>query len=139
MDGLKHYSPLEEKTNIISHAIGLVFSIVALVLMVIRASLYGNGWHVVSVSIFGASLIALYAASTIYHSDNLCAHRRHLYPFHAHHAKWLDRLDDIRCFLDDGFYRHNPEGVLHREIQHHFNPDVCIHGVDNRFCDNTLN
>jgi len=68
MDGLKHYSPLEEKTNIISHAIGLVFSIVALVLMLIRASLYGNGWHIVSVSIFGASLIALYAASTFYHS-----------------------------------------------------------------------
>ncbi len=67
MDELKHYSPLEEKTNIISHAIGLVLSIVALVLMLIRASMYGNGWHIVSVSIFGASLIALYAASTFYH------------------------------------------------------------------------
>jgi hemolysin III len=36
--------------------------------MVIRASLYGNVWHVVGASIFGASLIALYAASTFYHS-----------------------------------------------------------------------
>ena len=68
MDELKRYSALEEKTNIISHAFGLVFSIVALVLMVVRASLYGNAWHVVSVSIFGASLIALYTASTFYHS-----------------------------------------------------------------------
>jgi len=42
--------------------------VVALVVLVIKASLYGNGWHVVSVSIFGASLIALYAASTFYHS-----------------------------------------------------------------------
>jgi hemolysin III len=68
MDSTKYYSPLEEKTNIISHAIGLVLSIVALVLMLVRASLYGNAWHVVSVSIFGASLILLYAASTFYHS-----------------------------------------------------------------------
>lgn len=59
---------MEEKTNIISHAIGFVLGVVALVLMVVRASLYGNAWHIVSVSIFGASLICLYAASTIYHS-----------------------------------------------------------------------
>ena len=64
----KFYSPLEEKTNIVSHAIGLVLSIVALVIMVVRASLYGNAWHIVSVSIFGASLILLYAASSFYHS-----------------------------------------------------------------------
>ena len=65
---LKHYSPAEEKTNIISHAIGLVLSIVALVLLVLRASLYGDILQLVSVSIFGVSLIALYAASTLYHS-----------------------------------------------------------------------
>jgi hemolysin III len=68
MDKIKFYSPLEEKTNIMSHAIGLVFSIVALVLMLVRASVYGNAWHIVSVAIFGASLILLYAASTFYHS-----------------------------------------------------------------------
>lgn len=68
MDELKHYSPLEEKTNIISHAIGLGLSVVALVLMVVRAGLYGNAWHIVGASIFGASLICLYAASTFYHA-----------------------------------------------------------------------
>jgi hemolysin III len=68
LDTLKHYSPAEEKTNIISHVLGLVLSMVALVLMVIRASQNGNMLQLVSVSIFGASLIALYAASTFYHS-----------------------------------------------------------------------
>ncbi|MCK5682869.1 hemolysin III family protein [bacterium] len=63
------YSPLEEKINIITHAIGLVLSIVALVLLVTRSSLYGNVWHIVSFSIFGTSLIILYAASTFYHSS----------------------------------------------------------------------
>jgi len=62
------YSPLEEKTNIISHTIGFVLGIFALVLMIVRASTFGNAWHIVSVSIFGVSLICLYAASTIYHS-----------------------------------------------------------------------
>jgi len=65
---IKIYSPLEEKINIASHATGLFLSLVACVLMAVRASLHGNAWHIVSVGIFGASLVALYAASTIYHS-----------------------------------------------------------------------
>jgi len=65
---IKTYSPLEERINILSHAAGLFLSVVATVLLVIRASHYGNTWHIVSVIIFGASLIALYAASTAYHS-----------------------------------------------------------------------
>ena len=68
MDGTQHYTPLEEMTNIISHAIGLILSIVALLLMLIRASESGNTLHIVSAAIFGVSLIALYAASTLYHS-----------------------------------------------------------------------
>ena len=68
IEGIKYYSPLEEKINIISHGIGLILSIVALVLLVTHANLHGDVWHVVSFSIFGASLIILYAASTFYHS-----------------------------------------------------------------------
>ena len=67
MDGTQHYSPREEMTNIISHAIGLGLSIVALLLMLIRASESGNSLYIVSAAIFGISLIALYAASTLYH------------------------------------------------------------------------
>lgn len=65
---MSQYSPGEEKANIVSHAAGLVLGIVALVLMVVRASLHGNAWHIVGVAIFGASLVALYTASTLYHS-----------------------------------------------------------------------
>ena len=65
---MKVYSPIEEKINILSHTAGLLLSLVAVVLMVMRASRYGDAWHIVSASIFGASLIALYAASTVYHS-----------------------------------------------------------------------
>ena len=61
------YSKKEEKLNVISHAIGLVLSIIALVLLVVYSSKYGSVWHIVSFSIFGASLIVLYSASTLYH------------------------------------------------------------------------
>jgi len=65
--GIKYYSPLEEKLNIITHAIGIVLAITALVLLVVHSSLNGNAWHIVSFSIFGASLIILYSSSTSYH------------------------------------------------------------------------
>ena len=68
IEEIKYYSPIEEKINIISHAVGFILSIVALVLLVTHANLHGDVWHIVSFSIFGASLIILYAASTFYHN-----------------------------------------------------------------------
>lgn len=65
---MSEYSPTEERFNIISHAIGFVLSIIALILLILKASAFGNVWSTISVSIFGVSLIALYAASTLYHS-----------------------------------------------------------------------
>jgi len=65
--GIKYYSPLEERLNVITHAIGIIFGITALVLLVVHSSLNGNAWHIVSFSIFGASLIILYSSSTSYH------------------------------------------------------------------------
>ncbi|NOR41230.1 MAG: hemolysin III family protein [Gammaproteobacteria bacterium] len=78
IEGIKTYSTLEESINIISHAIGLILSIVALVLLVRHANLHGNAWHVVSFAIFGLSLISLYAASTFYHSAKKPDLRRRL-------------------------------------------------------------
>jgi len=66
-DNITYYDSKEEKINVISHAIGLVLSIVALVLLVVYSSLYGDVWHITSFAIYGASLIVLYSASTFYH------------------------------------------------------------------------
>lgn len=68
MHRTQHYSLLEEKTNIYSHVIGLGLSIVALVLMVVKAGSFGDAWHVVAGGVFGISLVVLYASSAIYHS-----------------------------------------------------------------------
>ena len=66
--GIKFYSPLEEKINVTTHAVGLGLSIVALVLLVTHAIRNGNVWHIVGFSIFGVSLCVLYTASTFYHN-----------------------------------------------------------------------
>jgi len=60
--------PKEELANSITHGIGAVLSIGALGILTAFASLFGNTWHIVSCSIFGATLILLYSASTLYHS-----------------------------------------------------------------------
>jgi hemolysin III len=61
------YERKEENINVISHAIGLVLSIIALVFLVVYALKYGTAEHIVSFSIYGTSLIVLYSASTFYH------------------------------------------------------------------------
>lgn len=58
----------EEVFNSITHGVGTLLSIAALVLLVVFASIRGNAWHIVSFSIFGATLVLLYLASTLYHS-----------------------------------------------------------------------
>ena len=62
------YPPLEEKLNIYSHAFGFLLSIFGLILLILRANELGEIKHLVSFSVFGASLVVLYAASTFYHS-----------------------------------------------------------------------
>ena len=58
----------EELINSITHGIGSVLSVVALVLMVVYASYNSDAWSIVGVSIFGATLILLYMSSTLYHA-----------------------------------------------------------------------
>lgn len=67
------YTAAEERLNIASHFAGLLLSILGLVLLLVRAA--GSSLHVVSVAIFGASLVLMYAASTAYHGTKDPARR----------------------------------------------------------------
>lgn len=64
---MEYYSPREERLNIVSHAFGLLLSVIGLVLLEIHAVANGDVIHIIGLGIFGSSLVLLYAASTLYH------------------------------------------------------------------------
>lgn len=54
--------------NSISHLFGAAAAAAGAAVLVVLAAQQGDPWKIVSFSIYGATLIALYAVSTIYHS-----------------------------------------------------------------------
>ncbi|MGB7434318.1 MAG: hemolysin III family protein [Candidatus Acidiferrum sp.] len=59
---------LEELANTITHGIGLLLSITGFVVLLVLAILHGGASHIIACSIYGVTLISLYAASTLYHA-----------------------------------------------------------------------
>lgn len=62
------YSALEEWLNSASHGVAALLSCVGMVVLIVEASLLADPWKIVSVSIYGASLLLMYLASTAYHA-----------------------------------------------------------------------
>jgi hemolysin III len=60
-------TPLQERLNAISHAIGAIFGVLGLTSLIIFNS-NKTGWSLFSVIIYGISIITLFTASTLYHS-----------------------------------------------------------------------
>jgi hemolysin III len=58
----------EEVANSISHGVGLVLALVATPILILAALRYGSAWNAVGVSVFAASMVTLYLASTLYHA-----------------------------------------------------------------------
>ncbi|CDQ40565.1 MULTISPECIES: PAQR family membrane homeostasis protein TrhA [Virgibacillus] len=58
----------EEIANAITHGIGALLSIAALIVLIVYSSLYGTAWHVVSFTIFGTTMVILYFSSTLVHA-----------------------------------------------------------------------
>ncbi len=64
---LPNYTKGEEIFNMVSHIVGGALALAALSLCVIFSALHHDPWAVVGSSIYGASMVALYAVSSIYH------------------------------------------------------------------------
>ena len=65
---IPNYTLGEELVSAISHGIGILLSIAALVLCVVFSSIHGNPYAIVSSCIYGVTLVILYTMSTLYHS-----------------------------------------------------------------------
>ncbi|MCQ2995101.1 hemolysin III family protein [Pseudomonas syringae] len=57
-----------EKFNAWSHLVGAVLALIGAVWLLAIASIQGDIWKIVSVAIYGVTLVSLYSASTVYHS-----------------------------------------------------------------------
>lgn len=62
------YTRREEVANAITHGIGALLSVAALVMLIVAASMNGTAWHVVSFTIYGVSMLLLYVSSTFVHA-----------------------------------------------------------------------
>lgn len=63
-----HLLGVEEVANAITHGLGLLLSIVGFIFVVTTAALNGDRWQIGCAVVYGTSLVALYAASTLYHT-----------------------------------------------------------------------
>jgi hemolysin III len=64
---LPQYSQQEELANVLTHGIGAILAVSALIVLIVFSSLNGNAYHIVSSAVFGTCLLLLYTMSTLYH------------------------------------------------------------------------
>lgn len=81
-------SPSEELANSLTHGFGLALSLVAAPVLILTAIATEDPWRIVAVSIYAATLVMLYAASTLYHSVRRVEHKE----------KW-QRVDHAAIYL----------------------------------------
>lgn len=80
--GEQRYTVAEELANALTHGLGALLALAAFVLLAALGSVLGSFAHVLALVVYGATLVLLYLASTLYHAV------RH------HRAKRLFRLCD---------------------------------------------
>lgn len=83
------FKKLKDPVSGLTHLLGALLAIPCTVMLIITAAKYATPWHVVSFSIFGASLILLYTASSIYH----------LLPISEKASNVLRRIDHMMIFV----------------------------------------
>lgn len=76
-----------EKFNALTHLVGAVLALAGSVALIVLAALNGDPWKVVSVSIYGVTLVLLYSFSALYHS------------LRGHTKAILRKLDHLSIYL----------------------------------------
>lgn len=76
-----------ERFNSISHLIGAILAVAGSAVLITLAAVDGDPWKIISVSVYGAVLVLLFTASTLYHS------------FQGRTKKIFQKIDHIAIFL----------------------------------------
>jgi len=82
------YHPAEELANRLTHGVGALLSVAGLVFLTVYSALHGDAWVITSTAVYGASLVILYTASTLYHTVTSDRWRR-----------FFQKLDHAAIFL----------------------------------------
>ncbi len=83
------YTTGEEIANSITHGLGMLFGIVGLIILLIKASDHSaDALTITSMSVYGGSMILLFLASTLYHAIP-----------HRAAKRWLKTLDHSAIYL----------------------------------------
>jgi len=64
-DGSVHVT--NERFNTISHLVGACFALLGAALLISQASVEGDPWKIVGMSVYGASLVMLFSTSSLHH------------------------------------------------------------------------
>lgn len=84
----RYYKPIQI-ANTLTTGVGLLLSLPGLVALIVHAVRNGNGWHIVSCTIYGSSLVISYAGFTLYH----------IFKFHERFGKVFKILDHATIFF----------------------------------------
>lgn len=78
----------EEVVHALTHGFGFIASTIGVTILMWSAWTRGDVWHVIGCSVFGGSLLLVYAASTLYHSSR-----------HPGRKLFFQRMDHIAIYL----------------------------------------
>lgn len=70
MESMVEYSPAEERVNSFTHGAGVLASAAGLAVLAASAAMHGGWRHVTGCTVFGLTMVFLYAASTLYHATS---------------------------------------------------------------------
>jgi hemolysin III len=76
-----------ERFNTLTHMVGATVALGAVAILVVLASMQGDPWKIVSLSIYGFTLFSLYLISTLYHG--LRGNAKHVFKVLDHQAIYL--------------------------------------------------
>jgi len=99
----RNQSPGEELANSLSHGAALIASVVGTPFLILRAAEHGDPGYMVGAGVFAATMILLYASSTLYHALRP-GRLKHVFRIIEHSAIFL---------LIAGTYTPFTLGVLH--------------------------
>ena len=61
-------APVEERLNVLTHAVGFVLSLLGAAALAVTVLQHGDAWRIAGCMVYVASLVGVYAASTLSHS-----------------------------------------------------------------------